>query len=112
VILPPEGERNQQWALESAGPGTYSLRNIATGFHLGDEGDLNEPAMSLRGSKQAFQWKLGQGPDDDPNTFVLISADSSEGLALSYSLLRISPPHVAILPPYDYRAPEWTFRPV
>lgn len=112
VIVEPADTKHQQWAVAPGSSGNYALRNVATGIYLGHEGEADAPAMMIKGSKQPFTWQLGQGPDEDPDTYVLISAASEAGLTLTFSLLRIFPPHAAILPRSEYRDPEWTFRPV
>ena len=107
AMLPPDGESTQQWNVASESGG-YTLRSVASGLYLGSDGDPNQPAMTVRGTKQPFAWKLSTGQDADETTFVLTSA-SSDGLVLSMSLLRIFPPLVAILPPRDYSTVEWAF---
>lgn len=111
AMLPPDGESTQQWKVASESSG-YTLRCVASGLYLGSDGDPNDPAMIVKGTKQAFTWNLSTGEDSDETTFVLTSAASSDGLVLSMSLLRIFPPLVAILPPRSYSTVEWAFDPV
>jgi hypothetical protein len=100
------GDPTQLWDLRCAG--AVTLRSLATGLYLGSDGDPNEPQMMVRGSGRPFEWTLSEGDDDDERTHILTSAASSDGLVLTLSLLRIFPPHVAILPP-SYRPFEWAF---
>ncbi|MFF7129761.1 MULTISPECIES: RICIN domain-containing protein [unclassified Streptomyces] len=111
VVLPPDGNAQQLWEVKPES-GTYTLRNVATGYYLGSEGDPNQPTMMIRGSKQPYPWRTAQGPDGDPDTYLLAPGASNDGLVLTYSLLRIFPPRVAILPSSEYRDPEWCFRAV
>jgi ricin-type beta-trefoil lectin protein len=111
AMLPPDGESTQQWKVASASGG-YTLRSVTSGLYLGSDGDPNQPAMIVKGTKQAFIWNLSTGEDSDETTYVLTSAASSDGLVLSMSLLRIFPPLVAILPPRSYSTVEWAFDPV
>jgi hypothetical protein len=106
----PEGKPTQQWKV-ACKSGTYTLRNVASDLYLGNDGDPNAPAMVVKGTKQAFGWKLSTGDDSREETLVLTSAASSEGLVLTMSLLRIFPPLVAILQPRSYDV-EWVFEPV
>jgi len=110
AVFPPEGRPSQQWTVAFTS-GTYTLRNVASGLYLGTDGDPNEPAMMVRGTKQPFAWKLSTGDDYDERTYVLTSAASSDGLLLIMSLLRIFPPLVAILQPRGYTV-EWAFDPI
>ena len=65
--------------------------------------------MMVKGTRQPYTWQLSTGTDDDENTFVLTSAASRDGLVLSYSLLRIFPPQLAIIEPGRYgQTVEWT----
>jgi len=107
----PEDDPTQHWevACES---GAYTLRNLDSHLYLGNDGDPDEPAMTIRGTGRPFTWKLSSGHDSDETTYVLTSAASEGGLVLSMSLLRIFPPLVAILPPRDYSTVEWAFDPV
>jgi hypothetical protein len=108
VLLEPEGDKTQQWEVRFDS-GTYTLRNVATSVYLGNDGDPNEIAMMVKGARQPYTWELSTGNDDDENTFVLTSAASQDGLVLSYSILRIFPPQVAIVPPNQFgRTVEWT----
>ncbi|HEV7805832.1 MAG TPA: RICIN domain-containing protein [Solirubrobacteraceae bacterium] len=111
AMLPPDDQATQQWKVASESGG-YTLRSVASGLYLGNDGDPNQPAMVVRGTKQPFTWKLSTGDDSDETTYVLTSAASSDGLVLSMSLLRIFPPLVAILPPSGYSTVEWAFAPV
>jgi hypothetical protein len=108
AMLPPEGGPTQQWKV-AFDSGTYTLRSVASDLYLGNDGDPNERAMIVRGTRQPFTWKLSSGEDSDETTYVLTSAASSERLVLSMSLLRIFPPLVAILPPSGYSTVEWAF---
>jgi hypothetical protein len=108
VLLRPEGDETQQWEMRFDS-GTYTLRNVANGVYLGNDGDPNETAMMVKGTRQPYTWQLSTGTDDDENTFVLTSAASQDGLVLSYSLLRIFPPQLAIIEPGRYgQTVEWT----
>ncbi|PWI08380.1 hypothetical protein DIZ27_23375 [Streptomyces sp. NWU339] len=111
VVLPPDGTRQQQWEVRPES-GTYTLRNVATGYYLGHDDDPNEPAMRIMGSKQPYRWRTGQGPDEDPNTYLLSPDASNDRLVLTHSLLRLYPLHAAILPSSRYHDPEWSFRPI
>jgi len=111
VLLPPEGDDTQQWTVKS-GSGTYTLQNVATSLYLGNDGDPNQTAMMVKGTSRPFTWQLSAGPDDDPSTYVLTSAASTDGLVLSPSLLRIFPPQLAVLEPGTFYTVEWTFNPV
>lgn len=105
-MLEDDGDPSQLWNLQSAG--AVTLRSVATDLYLGSDGDANDPQMMVRGSEKPFEWTLSEGHDDDERTHLLTSSASSEGLVLTMSLLRIFPPHVAILPP-NYRPFEWVF---
>ena len=111
VLLPPQGNPTQQWnvAFDS---GTYTMRNVASGRYLGNDGDPNQPSMVVKGTGQPFAWQLSTGEDYDETTYVLTSAASSDGLILTMSLLRIYPPRLAILGPHNYSTVEWVFVPV
>jgi hypothetical protein len=111
VLLPPHDDGTQQWTVESDS-GNYTVQNVATRLYLGNDGDPDQEAMQVRGTRQPVPWQLSAGPDDDPNTYMLTSAASSDGLVLSMSLLRIYPPQLAILPPGRYYTTEWAFTPV
>jgi hypothetical protein len=109
ILLPPNGsDETQQWAVKSNSD-SYTLRNVATGSYLGSDEDSNGPVMILNGTKKPVNWLLAGGPDDDPNSYILASADSGGGLVLAPSLLRIYPPQLAILPQYQTYPFEWTF---
>ena len=111
-VWQPEGDPTQQWnvAFDS---GAYTLRNVASGSYLGNDGNPNEVAMMVKGTSRPFAWTLSTGYDDDENTYVLTSVASSDGLVLAMSFLRIFPPLVAILSPNaDGRTVEWAFSPV
>jgi Ricin-type beta-trefoil lectin domain-like len=73
VLLGPEGDKTQQWEVRFDS-GTYTLRNVATGVYLGNDGDPNEVAMMVKGASQPYTWQLSTGTDGDENTFVLTSA--------------------------------------
>ena len=51
AVLPPEDKPTQQWnvAFDS---GTYTLRSVASGLYLGNDGDPNESSMVVRGTGQ------------------------------------------------------------
>jgi hypothetical protein len=107
VLLEPRKDENQQWELKFDS-GTYTLRNRATGAYLGNDGDPNEGAMQVKGTRQPYIWKLSTGNDDSEETLLLTSAASQDGLVLTYSLLRIYPPQLAILPPDKFGpSAEW-----
>lgn len=108
AMLQADGGKTQQWKV-AFDSGAYTLRNVASDLYLGNEGDPSDPSMIVKGTKQAFPWKLSAGHDSDETTHVLTSAGSSDGLVLSMSLLRIWPPLVAILAPRDYSTVEWAF---
>lgn len=110
-LLPPQGDPTQQWAVTSNSD-TCTLRNVATGTFLGNDGDPTEPAMMVKGTRRPFTWQLSLGPDGNPFTFVLTSAASDGGLILTMSMIRIYPPQLAILDSNDYSTFEWQFRPV
>jgi len=112
VLLQPEGDSTQQWnvAFDS---GFYTLRNVDSGMYLGNNGDPDQTAMMVNGTSQPFTWKISTGADQDPDTYLLTSAASPSGLALTTSLLRIWPPQTALLEPTAFGgAVEWTFTPV
>jgi hypothetical protein len=111
AMLPPDGQSTQQWKVASESGG-YTLRSVASGLYLGNDGDPDQPAMIVKGSGQPFTWNLSTGEDSDETTYILTSAASSDGLVLSMSLLRIFPPLVAILSPSGYSTVEWAFDPV
>ena len=107
VLLGPTGEKNQQWEVQFDS-GTYTLRNVANGVYLGNDGDPNDTAMMVKGARQPYTWKLSTGMDGDEETILLTSAASQDGLVLTRSALRIFPPQLAILPPGQFGPPaEW-----
>ena len=110
VAMLPPGPSGQDWnvACES---GFYTVRDAASGLYLGHDGDPNDPAMQVMGTRQAFTWKLSSGDDADETTYVLSAGASSDGLVLTMSLLRIFPPLVAILSPSSFSTVEWAFDP-
>ena len=57
VLLEPRKDKNQQWEVKFDS-GTYILRNMASGAYLGNDGDPNEIAMQVKGSRQPYTWKL------------------------------------------------------
>lgn len=111
AVLQPENEPTFHWKVACGSRG-YTLRNVASNLYLGNDGDPDDPAMIVRGTRQPFAWKLSTGQDSDETTYVLTSAASEAGLVLSMSLLRIFPPLVAILSPSGYSTVEWAFDPV
>lgn len=111
VLLGPGDDDSQRWNV-AFNAGHYTLRNVATGSYLGNDGDPNQPAMQVRGTVQPYTWDLSQGPDEREETYILTSAASSDGLILSLSLLRIFPPQVAILEPGRFGPQvEWELAP-
>ncbi len=75
VLLDPRKDKNQQWEVKFDS-GTYILRNMASGAYLGNDGDPNEIAMQVKGSRQPYTWKLSTGNDDSEETLLLTSAVS------------------------------------
>ncbi len=112
VLLPPQDDRTQQQWTVAFTSGNYTVRNAATGLYLGNDGDPDQEAMQVRGTRRPVPWQLSAGPDDDPRTYLLTSAASHMGLMLGMSLLRIFPPQLAILAPGRYYTTEWAFTPV
>lgn len=109
MLLPPEpSDETQQWDVKSSSNG-YTLQNVATGSYLGSDGDLDSPVMVLNGSGEPVPWVFIDGPDGDPNSYILLSAASGGNLVLAPSLLRIYPPQLAILPRQASYPFEWTF---
>ncbi|HZS22018.1 MAG TPA: RICIN domain-containing protein [Pseudonocardiaceae bacterium] len=107
VVFQPGEEKNQQWEVKFDS-GTYTLRNMATGAYLGNDGDPNQGALQVKGTRQPYTWKLSTGNDDSEETLLLTSAASQDGLVLTNSPLRIYPPQLAILPPDKFGPPaEW-----
>lgn len=111
VMLGPEGDPIQQWTV-AFNSGHYTLRNVATGSYLGNDGDPNQSAMMVKGTRLPFIWDFAPGPDDRAETFIFTSAASSSGLVLTLSLLRIFPPQLAILDPSGFTNVEWELTPV
>jgi hypothetical protein len=111
AVLRPDDDPTFHWKV-ACDSGAYTLRNVASGLYLGNDGDPDDPAMIVKGTREPFTWKLSAGQDDDETTHVLTPAASNDGLVLSMSLLRIFPPLVAILPPRGYSTVEWAFDPV
>ncbi|MFD1938737.1 MULTISPECIES: RICIN domain-containing protein [Nonomuraea] len=107
LLLQRDGNPTQKWEVSSESD-AYTLRNVVSGLYLGSDRDPNQADMMIRGSKQPFTWQVSQGPDEEPDTYLLASAASSDSFFLAPSLLRIWPPHVAILPSGGY-TPEWLF---
>jgi Ricin-type beta-trefoil lectin domain-like len=111
IILPPSpSDKAQQWAVKSDSDGyRYSLQNVATGSYLGSDDNGSGPVMVLNGAQKPVNWVFAEGPDDDPNSFILLSIDSGGGMVLAPSPLRIYPPQLAIRPQFDGYPFEWTF---
>ena len=63
MVLPPDGSRQQQWEVRPDS-GACALRNVSTGCYLGNEGDPNESALMIAGSRQSYAWRTAQGRVD------------------------------------------------
>ena len=107
VLSEPRKDKNQQWEVKFDS-GTYTLQNMATGAYLGNDGDPNQGALQVKGTRQPYTWKLSTGNDHSEETLLLTSAASQDGLALTNSPLRIYPPQLTILSPDRFGPPaEW-----
>ncbi len=110
ALLPPAspGDKTQQWDVRS-GADSCTLRNVATGAYLGSDRDLDGPIMMLSGSDKPVPWVFIDGPDGDPDSYLLLAAASGGNLVLAPSLLRIYPPPLAVLPRQASYPFAWTF---
>jgi hypothetical protein len=108
LLQPDRSDKAQQWAVKFSSDG-YTLQNVATRSYLGSDTDPDGPAVVLNGAAKPVNWVLADGPDGDPDSYLLISATSGGGLMLAPSPLRIFPPQLAILPPRTQYPYEWTF---
>jgi hypothetical protein len=110
MMQPGYGDpRLQQWQAAFS-KGSHTLRNVASGIYVGSQ-DPDRPEWMLRGTQEPFSWTLADGGDEDPSTFLVMSTDSSDGLRLSPSILRIWPMPAALAPPSPQFDFEWNFRP-
>jgi hypothetical protein len=101
----------QFWQLSfDKGKDNCTMRNLSTGRFAGTDGDPDQPDWMLRGTGKPFGWKLADGGDDDPSTFLVTSAASKQGMRLVPSIIRLWPQMAAIGPPTPYYDFEWTFR--
>lgn len=108
VLLPPTGEPGlQQWQVQRTDNGTSTIRNLRTGMYLGFDGDPDQYEMA-RLYPEPREWQLTAG--GEPNTFTIGVPDTDMRLGLS--LLRIWPPHLALMPSLGDEYQAWTFRSV
>jgi hypothetical protein len=108
LVQPDRSDKTQQWAVKFSS-GSYTLQNVATRSYLGNDDDPGSPAMTLSGAEKPVGWELADGPDGDPNSYLLTSAASSGALMLAPSPLPLFPPQLAILPPRREYPYEWIF---
>ena len=108
AMLEPDDSSAQQWKV-AAESGGHTVRNVATGLYLGNDGPPDDPQMTVKGTSTPFIWTMSAGDDGRETTLVLTSAASSDGLVLTMSMLRTLPPLVAILPSGSYSTIEWSF---
>lgn len=111
-LLPPGGSPKQRWTVTyTPGNDSYTIQNVGTQRYLALP--PGQPtSMMFSGAPVPGGWRPTQGPDPDPRTFLLTSADSAAGPILALSVLRIYPPRAAILPPTRNFVVEWRFQPV
>jgi hypothetical protein len=111
TLQQPSGDPTQRWQV-GFGTGSYTMRNIGTGTYLGTDGPADEPTWVLPGASRPFGWTIQDGPDGDPDTYLITPAAAPDQLRLAPSILRIWPPMVALAPPVSAFDFEWTFRPM
>jgi hypothetical protein len=110
TLQQPDDDPTQTWQVSFA-DGNYTMRNVGTGTYLGTDGPVDQPSWILPGASRPFGWTISEGPDGDPDTYLVSPSAMPGGLRLAPSILRIWPPMVALAPPSPAFDFEWTFRP-
>ncbi|MFJ6677170.1 hypothetical protein ACIQMJ_39225 [Actinosynnema sp. NPDC091369] len=105
VLRPPLGGPGyQEWAVDSGGAGTCTIRNLRSGLYLAPAAEVR-PHQLVLVDTHPFEWQVRISSQADR---VVISAPLPDGeLRLDQSPLLIHPPYVDLQQPKPYGAQEW-----
>ncbi|MFE9751111.1 hypothetical protein ACFYOT_39915 [Saccharothrix saharensis] len=106
VLRPPLGEPGyQEWAIDSSGDDTCTIRNVRSGHYLTPAAAAVRPHQLVLVDTRPFEWQVRISSQADR---VFISAPLPDGeLRLDQAPLLINPPHVDLQEPRPYGAQEW-----
>ena len=104
LLEPVDQSGTQDWEVQSAEAGTYTIRNLASKTYLGFDG---RPVVNgtTGGFPDPQLWQLTPGAV--PGTFT-INVPGSD-VCLGQAMLRIHPPRTALSPSLGDVSPAWIF---